>query len=141
MAPLCEETRVIILSQAGSGGRYSSVGNRILHIAGDGLVVEVGGNEPILFTEVKASVLTHGSSPDGLPCLILVETTYILDHSVGDGYDSGVSDHAVSLVGHQMPDRKPSLLFLNIDHRVHHIRLPLRMKDSHQWHLGTVSIP
>ncbi|MNR28706.1 hypothetical protein D3C85_1460420 [compost metagenome] len=79
--------------------------------------------------------------PDGLIGKIGVKSFESFQISIYYNRNRMVANHCIRFIAHQVPYRQFSLLFINRQESIDHIRYFILMKESKQRMIGPVGIP
>ena len=118
-----------------------AVGNGIFHLLCHGITGQVGRDIPVRFPQVLCPVVLHNRQPAGAESFFRIDPGNFFDNRVRHGNHPRIAHHAVRLVAHQVPDRKPALFLENLHHRIDEIGPTLRLDDVVQGHGGPIGIP
>ena len=130
----------VITQEIGGSGRRG-VGNGIFHVFCHRIRGPVGGNIAIFFPQVLCPVILLYRQAAGAESFFRIDSGNFFDNRVRYGNHARIAYHAVRLVAHQVPDRKPALFLENLHHRIDEIGPALRLDDVVQGHGGPIGIP
>ena len=94
----------------------------------------------ILLQQIHTAFIKHSRSLHGLKCSLLV-INKAFQHHVSQCNCSWITHHTISLITHQVPDGEFPLLLKDMQERLSHVLLFLRMDQCHQRMGSTISIP
>ena len=120
---------------------HGPVGEGVLHVVSHRLVEEVAGDIAVFHAQIHTPLAEHRRLLERLIGLLPVEAAVAFEHGVGQGRDTGIADHAVGFVAHQVPYGKLALLPVDMEHRIGDVGHLLGVEDRHEGLGGAIGVP